>query len=544
MLRLDTAGRSHGSAIVGILTGMPAGVTVDEDEIRKALAMRRAWYGRGERQGFEQDEFRIIGGVQNGLTTGAPVAIQVENVDSRDQINALTVPVPGHGDIGSAVRLNSPDFSPARERTSARETVVRVAIGVIIKAFLMDLSVSLTAHSVQVGSIVDTGPYPCSVPAIIQMRHKGLGMLRYENQAVKEVDQAIRQGLSVGGRIRLIVNGLAPGIGGYETYQERLDARLAGSLMAIPAIKAVEIGRADQMTGLWDPGLYGSVLPGAITSGLSGGIEAGMSTGGPIEVFLTIKPVSGVRHRIESQDLVSSQRTETPYIRSDTTAIGPALQVVEAQAALEIANALLKTVGSGPMGRIRESFQSYSASAKGILGCPGPIVVCGMPASGKTAVGTVLAKRLGRDFRDTDQAIEQVQGMSVADIIRKQGLAAFRKQENDVVMESLQGDSRVIALGGGALNNEVINAIHRNDGILCFLDTDIDVLVERIVQAQQRPLFDGLDRAGVLQKCRDIWDKRKSLYQQADIVVPGLPLDMVVEEVFVRIGAWRNYRAA
>ena len=544
MLRIETAGHSHGPAISGILTGMPEGVAVNEDDIKQALMQRRTWYGRGPRQDMEPDEFRVIGGVRNGFTTSDPLTIVVENRDSRKSVEALTVPVPGHGDLGAAVRIGSSDFALVRERTSARETVVRVALGVIIRSFLREFGIEVAAHSVEVGKVVDPGPHVFSALAVRALRGRGLGMIRNDGQAMDVVNQARKDGISVGGRVRLVINGLAPGIGGYETWSQKLDARLAGALMEIPAIKAVEIGRIGGRT-LWATETYGPLLPGGITTGMSGGIEAGMTTGGPIEAFVYIKPVSGVRRTIRSLDLGTFHEAAPPYIRSDTTAIGPAIDVIEAQAVTTIANALLMDLGTGTTGMLRKKWLAYCDRTRSVTGCPGPLVLCGMPASGKTTIGNALALALDRDFIDTDQVIARERDMNVSDLIRSRGMTTFRKIEADTVTRVMSKSRSVIALGGGALNNDVIAAIRSNDGVLIHLDANPDSLVDRIVALQTNlPLFDGLDRNGVIEKCKKILGEREGFYNNADIRIPtaGMNRDMVLDEVLARIGQWRSYR--
>ncbi len=547
MLRIETAGHSHGTAITGILTGLPAGVAIDTAAIRKALQIRRTWKGRSPRQEMEQDTFQIIGGMCKGLSTGDPLALVIENQDSRSELGAMHIPVPGHGDIGAAVRLDSADFAPARERTSARESAVRVAVGVIVQAFLDELGIGIAAHCVQAGRVQDQGPYPFSTRVVKEVRGHGIGMLRNEDEAAGEIEAAATQGISVGGRIRLVIDGLAPGIGGYETTPRKLDARLAGALMAIQGVKAVEIGRIAGSEGLWTPETYGAVLPGGVTTGMSGGIEAGMSTGGPIEVFVTLKPVSGVRIPLRSQDLYDAKQADTPYIRSDTSALGPALQVVQAQAAFVIADAILQDMGMGTLPRVKARWFEYCTEAKARLGSVGPIVLCGMPASGKTRLGEALARALGRVFLDTDHLVEELFGISARDMIRTQGLEAFRKAESSAVTNALQEPDRVVALGGGALNESVVREIRKRQGILLYLKADTDTLVERITRDQaSRPLFDKLDKDGVRNKCLELLNTRENLYKMADIhvPVPDIALELNVDEVLARLGKWRNYKVA
>jgi chorismate synthase len=385
MLRWLTAGESHGRALLAICEGVPAGVEVATADVAAALARRRAGYGRGARMKFEQDEVELTGGVRHGRTLGGPVAIRIGNTEwpkwdtvmapdpveeyvlAEQARNApLTRPRPGHADLAGMQKYGFDDARAVLERASARETAARVALGEVARRFLRQaVGAEIVSHVVAIGSVrapdglaplpehldrVDADPVRCLDPAASAAMQA-------------EIDQAKRDGDTLGGIVEVVAYGLPPGVGSHVHWDRRLDGRLAGALMSIQAIKGVEIG-----DGLATAGRRGSQAHDEMenTEGgvrrltnRAGGIEGGMSTGEPIRARAAMKPISTVPRALATIDVRTGEAAKAINQRSDVTAVPAAGVVAEAMTALVIADAVLEKFGGDSVGETARNCDSY-----------------------------------------------------------------------------------------------------------------------------------------------------------------------------------------
>ncbi|HEX9529286.1 MAG TPA: chorismate synthase [Streptosporangiaceae bacterium] len=388
MLRWLTAGESHGRALVAICEGMPAGVEVTTADVAAALARRRAGYGRGARMKFEQDEVEITAGVRHGRTLGGPVAITVANsewlkweaVMSPDPVPAaelaglarndpLTRPRPGHADLAGMQKYGHDDARPVLERASARETAARVAIGEVARRFLAQaLGVEVLSHVVALGGIsveARTLPRPGDQETVDADPVRCLDAAA-SAAMVAEIDAARKDGDTLGGVIEVVVHGLPPGLGSHVHGDRRLDARLAGAMMSIHAIKGVEIGDGFASAARRGSQAHDEIEPGP--SGVrrltnrAGGIEGGMSTGNPIRVRAAMKPISTVPRALSTVDVRTGELAKAINQRSDVTAVPAAGVVAEAMAALVIADAALEKFGGDSVTETRRNVAGYLES--------------------------------------------------------------------------------------------------------------------------------------------------------------------------------------
>jgi chorismate synthase len=385
MLRWLTAGESHGPALVAVLEGLPAGVAVTTADVAHELARRRLGHGRGARMSFERDEVAILGGVRHGRTLGAPVAVEVANTEwpkweqvmSADPVepdvladlarNApLTRPRPGHADLAGMQKYGFDEARPVLERASARETAARVALGAVAKAFLGQAAgVTVLSHVVALGGAqapagvvpgpddaerIDADPVRCLDPAA-------------SAAMVAEVDAAHRDGDTLGGVVEVVAHGLPPGLGSHVHWDRRLDARLAGALMGIQAIKGVEVG-----DGFAVAALRGSLAQDEIEgrpqgvrrrTGRSGGTEGGMSTGETLRVRAAMKPISTVPRALDTVDVRSGEPAKAINQRSDVCAVPAAGVVAEAVVALVLADAVLEKFGGDSLAETARNLRSY-----------------------------------------------------------------------------------------------------------------------------------------------------------------------------------------
>jgi chorismate synthase len=389
MFRWLTAGESHGRALAAICDGVPAGVRITSDDVAAALARRRAGYGRGARMKFEQDEVELTGGVRHGVTLGGPVAIRVANTEwpkwetvmSPDPVPAqdlagqarnapLSRPRPGHADLAGMQKYGFTDARPILERASARETAARVALGEVARHLLEQvLGVRILSHVVQLGSVAVPGDAP--VPLAEDLARIDADPVRCTDAAasaamVAEVDEARKDGDTLGGVVEVLAYGLPPGLGSHVQWDRRLDARLAGALMSVQAIKAVGLGDAFVTAGRRGSAAHDEIT--MATGGIhretnrAGGVEGGMTTGEVLRVRAAMKPISTIPRALSTVDVLTGEPAKAINQRSDVTAVPAAGVVAEAMVALVLAEAAVEKFGGDSVDEMRRNAESYLKS--------------------------------------------------------------------------------------------------------------------------------------------------------------------------------------
>lgn len=391
MLRWQTAGESHGEALVAMIEGLPAGVRVTSDDVVDALARRRLGYGRGARMKFEQDKVRLLTGVRFGETLGSPVAIEIANTEwpkwtevmstdpldhdlPREGRNApLSRPRPGHADLTGMRKYGFDDARPVLERSSARETASRVALGAVAARFLEQaFGIRTVSHVISIGGVgvedADDAalPTPDDVEALDASPVRALDKAA-EERMIARIDEIKSTADTVGGVIEVLAYGVPAGIGTYVESDRRLDAALASAVMGIQAIKGVEIG--DGFLEAVRPGsqAHDEMVPGAdgrITrlTNRAGGIEGGMSNGQPIRVRAAMKPIPSIPRALRTVDVTDGEAASAINQRSDTTAVPAASVVAEAMVRLTLARYALDKFGGDSVAETRRNFEQYVAS--------------------------------------------------------------------------------------------------------------------------------------------------------------------------------------
>ena len=390
MLRWLTAGESHGPALSAIIEGLPAHVEITTADIDAALARRRLGFGRGARQNFEADKVSIIGGVRLGLTQGGPISIQIANsewpkwekVMSSDPVpeaeikdlarNApLTRPRPGHADLVGMQKYSFTDARAILERASARETAARVALGAVAKAFLkQSLNIDILSHVVSIGKAKLSEDY--ELPKFSDQNKIDADPVRcFDKKAsdaiVSEIEAAHRDGDTLGGVVEVLAYNLPPGLGSHTHWDRRLDAKLAGAMMGIQAIKGVEIG-----DGFASAARRGSVAHDEIEKNNSGeivrrtdragGTEGGMSNGEILRIKVAMKPISTVPKALDTIDVATGEAAKAINQRSDVCAVPAAGVVAEAMAALVLADVVLEKFGGDSLMETKRNYLNYLAT--------------------------------------------------------------------------------------------------------------------------------------------------------------------------------------
>ncbi|WP_297721441.1 chorismate synthase [uncultured Mobiluncus sp.] len=404
MLDCVTAGESHGAALIAVLSGLPAGIEITTDTLTQTLAQRRKGYGRGTRQNFEQDAVTILSGLRHGKTLGSPIAVEIKNTEwpkwqtvmSPDPVPCqallrdagrgderevarnlqLTKPRPGHADFAGMMKYGFTDARNVLERSSARETAARVALGAFAQALLDQVAgIRLVSHVTSVGSV--SVPLDAPMPQPEDADYLDNDPVRCldahtAEQMVQAIDHAQHTGDTLGGVVQVIAYGVPIGLGSHVSRARRLDARLAAALVSIQAVKGVEIGAAFLQASLpgsqaHDP-LYRGDQPADANTGLgtvtrptnlAGGIEGGMSNGNPIVVSAAVKPISTVPHALPTLDLADGSVATGLHQRSDTTAVVPAAVIAQAEVALVLADALLEKTGGDSVAECSRNLRAY-----------------------------------------------------------------------------------------------------------------------------------------------------------------------------------------
>lgn len=377
-LRLLTAGESHGRAIVGILEGVPAGVPVFEEDFKKILSRRYLGYGRGPRKNIEDDKVEILSGIWKDKTLGSPIAVIIWNQDQKffiqNQIREEViekpnlVPLPGHADLIGVLKYNLENVSIVRERASARETVVKVALSVPIRRLLAEIGIKSVAFVRRIGKVEAKVDQNLSIDELTNLiKENEHFFITPDREVVNEwkklVDSARENQDSYGGVVEIWVDGVMPGLGSYVDIDRRLDSRIARCLAGIQAVRAIELGN----------GLYQSLISGkeAIDeisyteekgifrpTNHAGGIEGGMSNGERIFVRVYMKPIPGAVRK-NSVNLVTLNREKPPFYRSDTVALDSLAVVAESMILLELASVVLEKFGGDCLDDLKYSVYYY-----------------------------------------------------------------------------------------------------------------------------------------------------------------------------------------
>lgn len=381
--RFTTAGESHGKALIAMVEGIPSNMSVDIEELNHQLWRRQQGYGRGGRMKIESDKVEILTGVRHGRALGSPVTLLIENKDHIHWTEVMGAevpegeiknpkevkrPRPGHADLVGGIKYQTRDLRDVLERASARETAARVAAGALAIQLLSEFGIEIRSHVIKLGSeppeplisaweqideIKDDSPLRCSDKSI-------------EAAMVKLVDEAKEKGDTLGGIFEVVVKGLPPGLGSHVSWQEKLDGRLAGAMMSIQAVKAVEIGE-----GVLNASKFGSAVHDEIThdergfgrkTNRAGGLEGGITTGQELRMRGYMKPISTLRRRLASVDIDTKEVEEAAFERSDITAVPAAGVIGEAMVAIVIANAMREKFGGDSIEEMKRNFDSYLES--------------------------------------------------------------------------------------------------------------------------------------------------------------------------------------
>lgn len=371
-IRFLTAGESHGPALIAIVEGFPAGLTVDEEAIDRDLARRQAGYGRGGRMAIERDHIEVLSGVIAGRTTGAPIALRIENRDWENwrarweagDLPPLTVPRPGHADYAGMIKYGLTDARPILERASARETAARVAAGALAKELLSSFGINLGSWVSEIGGIAATIP-DLPLRELWERAEKSDVRCPDEEtgrQMQEAIDAAREVGDSLGGVFAVVADGVPVGLGSHVHWERRLDGRLAAALMSIPAIKGVEIGPAFTNARQLGTKVHDEILPDERegtqrATNRAGGIEGGMTNGEPVIVHAAMKPIPTTVTAQRSIDLATGKPAQTRYQRSDVCAVPAAAIVGEAMLAWVLADALVEKLGGDSVTEMRAHWE-------------------------------------------------------------------------------------------------------------------------------------------------------------------------------------------
>ncbi|WP_191560959.1 chorismate synthase [Metabacillus idriensis] len=388
-MRYLTAGESHGPQLTAIIEGVPAGLSITAEDIDVDLARRQKGHGRGRRMQIEKDEVQITSGIRHGKALGSPIALVVENNDwkhwtkimgiepledgeEKDIKRQISRPRPGHADLNGAIKYGHRDIRNVLERSSARETTVRVAVGAVAKKILSELGIKVAGHVVEIGSIKAKSTEYSSIEELQRITEESpVRCLDGDAAAkmMKAIDDAKNNGDSIGGVVEVIVEGMPAGVGSYVHYDRKLDSKIAGAIVSINAFKGVEFGIGFEAARKFGSEVHDEIIwskENGYTRKTNrlGGFEGGMSTGMPIVVRGVMKPIPTLYKPLQSVDIESKEPFSASIERSDSCAVPAASVVAEAVVAWEIANALVEQFGVDRMDAIREHVQEMREYAR------------------------------------------------------------------------------------------------------------------------------------------------------------------------------------
>jgi chorismate synthase len=390
-LRFSTAGESHGKALVALVEGLPAGLPVSAEAVDRDLLRRMQGYGRGARMKIEQDRVEWLSGVRAGETLGSPVAMLIPNRDWANWEDVMaheaadpgelrrrrvTRPRPGHADLVGVLKYDRVDARDILERASARETTARVAAGALARRLLDEFGVEVGSHVVSLGGVMVPRPAELPTPLNAAADQSEVRVLdrSVEPEIIRRIDAAKKAGDTLGGEVEVVARGAVVGLGSHVSWDRKLDGRLAGALMSIPAVKAVEIGLGVEAARRPGSAVHDPIDPasnevppsaGDTRAGFSrrtnnaGGLEGGITTGEPVVIRVAMKPISTLMSPLPTVDLATGQPANAQSERSDVTAV-PAMGVIaEALTAFVLADAMLEKFGGDSLGEMRRNYDGY-----------------------------------------------------------------------------------------------------------------------------------------------------------------------------------------
>lgn len=388
MLRFLTAGESHGKGLVGIIEGIPAGVPISKEEIDRELKRRQQGYGRGGRMKIESDEVEILSGIRWGKTLGSPIAFFIKNRDWENWEKAMssdkafensfppvTRPRPGHADLAGLLKYQHSDIRNVLERSSARETAMRVAVGAVAKQFLNNFNIKIGSFVVKIGSAekeIETAYLNekelLELAEIAEASSVRCPWKNKEEEFINVIDKAIKNGDSVGGSFIVFATGVPVGLGSHVHWDRKLDAKIAMGIMSIQAIKAVEIGDGVKVGEKFGSEVMDEIFYDKFflrKSNHMGGIEGGISNGMPVIVKATMKPIPTLRKPLQSVDIFTKEPSLASYERSDICAVPAAATIAEAVLAWHIAEAFMEKFGGDSLEEVKTNFYSYQEQIAG-----------------------------------------------------------------------------------------------------------------------------------------------------------------------------------
>lgn len=378
-----TAGESHGKGLVAVVEGTPAGIELTEDLIAADLSRRQGGYGRGKRQQIEQDRAAIISGVRHGLTIGSPIALQMVNRDHEnanwrvrmavepvgDEVERVTLLRPGHADLAGTQKYGFDDVRPILERSSARETAARVAVGAVARALLRAIGIEIRSHTLAIGSVRATVPDDIDWAAV-EASPVRVADRAAEAAMIEEIDRTREALDTIGGVFEVRASGMPFGLGSHVHWDRKLDGRIAQAFMSINAVKAVEIGEGVAAASLPGSEVQDVILPAPAwrerpwerATNRAGGLEAGMTNGEDIVVRGYLKPISTVPRRLPTADLLTGEETTSFYERSDVAVVPAGGVIGEAMLAVVLADAVLEKFGGDHIDEIRRNRDGFCAT--------------------------------------------------------------------------------------------------------------------------------------------------------------------------------------
>src|SRR5262252_4398768 len=388
MFRFNTAGESHGPALVATVEGLPAGLPINIDEINHELWRRQQGYGRGARMKIEQDRAQILSGLRHGLTLGSPLALMIENKDwanwqdimaadarelAPEKSRRVKRPRPGHADLPGGLKYDVRDLRNILERASARETAARVACGSLAKQLLASFGAEVRSHVIQLGGIPEK-PLELTwevIGAIPEDAPLSCADGAAQEQMIELIDKTRKVGDTLGGIFEVVARGIVPGLGSHTSWDQKLDGRLAQAVMSIHAVKAVAIGAGIEASSLPGSEVHDEIAYNAESrefiraTNRAGGLEGGITNGEEIRVRGHLKPISTLRRALRSIDIDTKQEEKAAFERSDITVVPAAGVIGEAMIALTLAAAMRDKFGGDSLGEMKRNFEGYREQLRG-----------------------------------------------------------------------------------------------------------------------------------------------------------------------------------